>query len=77
MIKQPNERTVQFDRATYIAGTLVAVGETRTFPTGFAAELVSARKAHFKDPDPQPEPVQKHAATDTKHEPAAAATKGK
>lgn len=54
MIKQPLTRTVQFDRPTFIDGAVVPIGEKRAFGTGFAAELVTARKAHFCDPDPAP-----------------------
>jgi hypothetical protein len=54
MLKQPAQRTVEFDRRTMIDGKVAEVGEVRTFGTGFAAELVSARKAHFVDPAPAP-----------------------
>jgi hypothetical protein len=54
MLKQPKERTVEFVRPTFISRELLAVGTKRTFPTAFAAELVSGGKAKFAEPDPEP-----------------------
>ena len=82
MLKQPIERTVQFLRATYIDGKVVAVGEKRTLPTGLAAELFSAGKAKFADPDPVPIPTPQADPTELPDDhphvvTAKAATKGK
>jgi hypothetical protein len=57
MLNTPKQRTVEFVRPTYVDGKVVPVGEKRTLGTGIAAELVTARKAKFADPDPVPVPT--------------------
>ncbi len=57
MLNTPKQRTVELVKATYIDAVRVEVGERRTLGAAVAAELVTARKAKFVDPDPVPVPT--------------------